>query len=381
MSNSKQVQENIGEENKKSLWHYFEKFEGGGKAKCISCSNSLKISQRSTTGLKTHLKSKHCIIIGESRQQNTKSSTASTSSQNIFEEEIPKKKRKTIDSYFVKENSMEKMVSRMICKDGFSMNSFCTSSDLRYLFTMNGFKLPNSPNTIRSIVMNFSNTVKTDMIMKFSRLKTKSQRFSLSFDEWTSKKNRRYLNVNVHHKDTHFNLGLIRMHGSGTAEHCIRLVETRLANFDLDLETDIIGITTDGASVMVKLGKLVSCYQQLCFAHGIQLAVIDILYKKKNETNVELTGQTSTNLDSDNDDDDDEDMEEMNDEDDLVVTVERQPAEVISNYSDVIKKVRKVVKIFRRSPTKDDMYLQKYVKEETGKELSLILLALAGTAC
>lgn len=36
-------------------------------------------------------------------------------------------------------------------------------------------------------------------------------------------------------------------------------------------------------------------------------------------------------------------------------------------------KVRKVVKIFKKSPTKDDLFLQKYVKEDKGKELSLIL--------
>ncbi|GBM35636.1 hypothetical protein AVEN_244522-1 [Araneus ventricosus] len=47
--------------------------------------------------------------------------------------------------------------------------------------------------------------------------------------------------------------------------------------------------------------------------------------------------------------------------------------EVIPRYHDLLQKVRKVVKLFKRSPTKYDMYLQKYVKEDTGKELNLIL--------
>ncbi|GBM74688.1 hypothetical protein AVEN_77554-1 [Araneus ventricosus] len=47
--------------------------------------------------------------------------------------------------------------------------------------------------------------------------------------------------------------------------------------------------------------------------------------------------------------------------------------EVIPRYNDLLQKVRKVVKFFKRSPTKYDMYLQKYVKEDTGKELSLVL--------
>jgi hypothetical protein len=41
------------------------------------------------------------------------------------------------------------------------------------------------------------------------------------------------------------------------------------------------GTTTDGATVMEKFGRLAKCHQQLCFAHGIQLDVIDVLYKKR----------------------------------------------------------------------------------------------------
>ncbi|GBN53773.1 hypothetical protein AVEN_212-1 [Araneus ventricosus] len=48
-------------------------------------------------------------------------------------------------------------------------------------------------------------------------------------------------------------------------------------------------------------------------------------------------------------------------------------AEVIPRYNDLLQKVLKVMNLFKRSPTKYDMYLQKYVKEDTGKELSLIL--------
>lgn len=60
-----------------------------------------------------------------------------------------------------------------------------------------------------------------------------------------------------------------------------------------------------------------------------------------------------------------------------VTTDPRHPhlsrVEVIPRYNDLLPKVRKVVKLFKRSPTKYDTYLQKYVKEDTGKELSLIL--------
>jgi len=39
------------------------------------------------------------------------------------------------------------------------------------------------------------------------------------------------------------------------------------------LSENIVCICTDGASVMAKVGKLIKADQQLCFAHGIQLAV------------------------------------------------------------------------------------------------------------
>ncbi|GBM32510.1 hypothetical protein AVEN_156602-1 [Araneus ventricosus] len=118
-----------------------------------------------------------------------------------------------------------------------------------------------------------------------------------------------------------------------------------------------------------------SCYQQVCFAHGLQLAVVDILYKKNIEREEEHQEITSNESDTD-----DEDTKDTHEEQGVTVTTTTDPrnlhlsrAEIIPRYNDLLQKVRKVVKLFKRSPTKYDMYLQKYVKEDTGKELSLIL--------
>ena len=46
------------------------------------------------------------------------------------------------------------------------------------------------------------------------------------------------------------------------------------------MHTDIVAIITDGASVMIKVGRIINIDQQLCFAHGVQLWVIEVLYKK-----------------------------------------------------------------------------------------------------
>lgn len=60
----------------------------------------------------------------------------------------------------------------------------------------------------------------------------------------------RYLNVSVHLKETHFNLGRIHIHRSATAKYCVNLITERLKNFGPDFESDIIGITTTRASVI-----------------------------------------------------------------------------------------------------------------------------------
>ena len=65
------------------------------------------------------------------------------------------------------------------------------------------------------------------------------------------------------------------------ATKCVELVETRFRDHGLSLNNDIVCITTDGASVMTKVGKLIQAEQQLCYAHGVQLGVLDVLYKRE----------------------------------------------------------------------------------------------------
>ena len=160
------------------------------------------------------------------------------------------------------------------------------------------------------------------------------------------------------------------------------MLQSKLQKFGLDLCGDIVAICTDGASVMCKVGKLIKAEQQLCYAHGIQLAVIDVLYKKRssstrsggNDDVVDTTG-CGTEMESNKSTDDNDQEEEcegelqieMDDIDELEII------ELSEQYQQAVEKVRTLVKIFRRSPTKDDAVLQKYVKEEAGKELNLIL--------
>lgn len=77
---------------------------------------------------------------------------------------------------------------------------------------------------------------------------------------WTSVRNRRYMNVNVHSDLDVHNLGLFRVSGSCPAEKIIKILVEELAVFNLSLDKDIVSITTDGASVMQKVTNNIFTY-------------------------------------------------------------------------------------------------------------------------
>ena len=90
---------------------------------------------------------------------------------------------------------------------------------------------------------------------------------SVTLDQHTSTRNRRYINLNLHSDSDPVNLGMVRIKGSMPADRVENLVKERLHEFGLKME-DIVGATTDGASVMKSFGRMICCVHQLCFAHG-----------------------------------------------------------------------------------------------------------------
>ena len=59
---------------------------------------------------------------------------------------------------------------------------------------------------------------------------------SLTFDKWTSTKNRRYMNINIHLEKDFWNLGLCRVTGSMPAEKCVDILEHKLLEFNVSLK-------------------------------------------------------------------------------------------------------------------------------------------------
>lgn len=90
------------------------------------------------------------------------------------------------------------------------------------------------------------------------------------------------MNVNLHCMDQKVvNLGLCRVRGKCGAKELVNVLKLRLLSYGVNLDTDVFSITTDGAAVMVKMGKMVKPLHLLCLAHALHLAVGDLLYDKK----------------------------------------------------------------------------------------------------
>ena len=267
------------------VWFYFLRDKENQQVKCKKCGKVLKSTGGSTTCFHTHLKTRHNIVL--LKRKLATDSEASTSA--VVQ---PLRKTKTvITDYFKKQrdNTLPAVLSRLVALDGLPFSLFITSSELRMCLEARGFEVPKSATTIRNMVVDYANALQKIVKCELTLLRSQGIRFSLTFDEWSSIRNRRYLNVEVLTQTDFWNLGLVRVMGSCPAEKCIELVQQVLQNFDLNYHQDIVCITTDGALVMRKVGRLSICDQQLCIVHGIHLAIIDVLYKQpENEIEIEV---------------------------------------------------------------------------------------------
>ena len=101
-------------------------------------------------------------------------------------------KKSTIPTYFSIEKSLSAVLTLMTGNDGLSFHVFCTSTDLRLALLVKGFKeIPKSANTIKKMVVDYSISMRGEITKQISNIKL-NKKFSLTFDEWTSVRNRRH---------------------------------------------------------------------------------------------------------------------------------------------------------------------------------------------
>ena len=143
------------------------------------------------------------------------------------------------------------------------------------------------------------------------------------------------------------------------------MVQDRLTEFGVDCKTEVVAVVNDGASVMVKFGNLAPFEQQLCFSHAIHLAVTDVIYKK------EAAGSRMRDEEEEEEKEEEVEVEEKEEEEEEEEE-ELSPLDLREDIGAVVKKVRCVVRYFRKSPKRNEV-LQKYVLEERNQELSVVI--------
>lgn len=270
----------------------------------------------------------------------------------------PTASKRKIDDYFKSKerDTLDNVLARMTAVDGLPFSIFVTSKDMRALLKAKGYAdLPISSKTVRNRVVKYSKEVRSQITSEITLFKKEGQRFSLTFYEWSSSSNKRFMNINVHISKEFWNLGMVRIKESMTAEVCVQLLEGHLKQHGISLNKDIVAIVTDGPNVMLKVGRIVKTEHQLCIAHGIHLAVCDVLYQNKNKQDKPIEREDevvfqeeSEELPNDDDEFDEENILDLADtglvsassEDLQVGDVGELSDSEIYNISDVVKKIR-----------------------------------------
>lgn len=340
------------------VWKYFGKINESA-AQCSLCPKQISCKGSNTSGLSRHLQRVHNISINQTPVESTSVIQPGTSSESESKR-IKREKQCEITEY-VANKSLSEIISRLAAEDGLSIRAITRSKFIRESITQRGYKMPKNETDIMKIILRYYEERKEEMMQNFKDVVASGARLSLSVDEWTSIRNRRYFNLCLHGKDGEvFNLGLIYIPSKCGAEETRKIVEDTLLRFKLNFEKHIVATISDGPNVMKKFGRESPSEMILCMNHAIHLGVVDTFYKEKE---VSTTSSVSSC-----DDSEDEFMDNSTD-DETNYETNYQPIHEIKR---VLDETRFLVKLFRKSPLKNNQ-LQNYVKSEFGKELSLLL--------
>ncbi|KDR10934.1 hypothetical protein L798_14456 [Zootermopsis nevadensis] len=81
-----------------------------------------------------------------------------------------------------------------------SDESLCNNGDIHY---------QKNNSRVMDLIHTFYDNAKRQIINELDCIKRNGKNFYITLDEWSSKRNHRYFNINVHHFAEDFNLGLV----------------------------------------------------------------------------------------------------------------------------------------------------------------------------
>ena len=245
---------------------------------------------------------------------------------------------KSIPSSRRKRNRSE-VIAQLVAKGGFSFSQIARNELTRRAFKSDGFDIPVSRQGVRNQFMREYKLTLESIANDIPAAKEKGARFSISFNESTSVRNRRYMNLNLHYATNFQSFGLIRINGSMNTEKAIQLVRDRLEKFHLNLDNDIVATITDEASVMMKFGETTTPIHIACLAHAIHLCFCDILYKKN-----KIMGGLKNSCDEEDDDDDENEDGDFDKDSDVFENqdFDQEAPKLVPELGKVVSKARRL---------------------------------------
>lgn len=256
-----------------------------------------------------------------------------------------------IGAFMSKKLESNDYIAQLLAVDGLSLNQVAKSRVIQEFFEMKNLELPASVNSIRQSMLDMAAKKKAEIKTSIQQMISKCEFFSLTLDEWTARNNDRYMAIAILTGQSKICLGMVKIVGKANRDNLYNLICLKLKEFDIVL-TDIVCLTTDGASLMKSLHNLMPCYGQLCLLHGIHLAVKDTM--------------AIMNDCEDNDEDDDEDIVENSESevDDFEFSCLIDPA---------MKKMKKLINRFRHSAILMEN-LDKYREANDKSKLSFLTI-------
>lgn len=352
---------------KSGAWKYFSKLN---KEEAIcqvdNCNEIIKCKGGTTSAMRNHLK-KHNIDITEIDKCNNTNTVKGGQSKRI------KMDNTNIGiSKFITRESLGEILAKCAAKDGFPFKSIVNSAAIKGYVRSHDYNMPKSSKTVRDLIMSFYYEKKRELQNELKQMITDGCKFSITVDEWTDILMKRYLNITLHSVKNTYYLGLIQIIGSCNYEIILNVIKRQLQEFNINFDTDIVASTHDGAAVMVKYGATIEAFSQLCFNHAIHLAIIDVLYKKKDFIDDEIDMFWESECENESDD---ENYNNNNFYNDGNINFEPELSSIIYIRTDVgkvLEEVRKIVIFFRKSALRSCV-LQNHIINQGEKPLKLLL--------
>lgn len=212
------------------IWSHCIKIDKNS-VKCKLCHRVLAISG-GTKGITTHLLKIHQLCDTSKPLKRTETSRDEVSSE--ISSPLPKR-QKTMTDYY-QYSTLEETLARLSAESGLSIRQISKTNYIRRSLQRDFPKrvIPKNQTGIMKLIMKYYDIAKKDTKERIQMLKEEGTKFSSTLDEWTSLKNVRYLNVNLHYNcdgsTTSINLGLLSISGCCPAEKIIEMVYFSILN-------------------------------------------------------------------------------------------------------------------------------------------------------